>query len=167
MLKPKEATKLVQKQYTVNPQYHGKMIEKLVKEKGFTSASEVVRRGIQEIYEHFFPPYRQETIAGQIKLKKLEKDHLLNNATPEEYADSISAPIRTNHEGEKVAFIYFADWKEPTPINLKRLQQYSKQFPNDIEIHLNRVKNEGPLDDKLVVGKEYDSNFGFSCSIAE
>lgn len=53
MKKPKSAKNLVQKPYTIQHDYHFPMMEKLVKDKGFTSHSEVVRRGIESIYEHY------------------------------------------------------------------------------------------------------------------
>lgn len=139
-----------------------------VDNKGAASESEIIRWALDDYKKSHYPDYIWKLTPGQEdKKKKLEKDKTFLDASPEKYAEYIQSPIRKNTDGYDMAFIYFSDWKKPTPVALKQLKQFAKQFPADIENHLNRVKTEGPVEKHLKVGEEYSSNFGFTSTIAE
>lgn len=123
MIKHKDSNNLTQKPYTINMDYHGVLIEKLIKNKGFSSASDVVRRGIESIYEHFYPPYKEPSVNQKIKAKSLDDAAAFDSMSPEVFAASVKAKIFTDSYGTQ--FAVFWAWNNcirSTPLkNLKEL----------------------------------------------
>lgn len=143
------------------------------KDKGMGSRSEVVRAALTFYHDKLYPDYIFHlSPTAKAKQKDQDRDNLLSEATPEDFAENMSMPIRTAVTGEnlvkpgdKVAFTYFAAWTTPVPILLSRLQAFYKEYPGDLEEHLGRVKIEGPIEPLLTEGTRYVSNFGYTCTI--
>lgn len=104
MIKNENSKNLVQSMFGIT-KYHKGLIDMLIKNKGFTSGSDVVRRAIEELYEHYYPPYRQPSPAGKFKQKKLEEQETFENMSPSDYARSLKLTVLPTTDGREIALI--------------------------------------------------------------
>lgn len=115
---------------------------------GFLSYSEIVRRGILLAYREQKPAYKDESVAGKIKEKRILDTSYIDSLSDEAFATEVCmAPIFTNSVGESF-FIFHNTFKlgelmcEP----LAGVKDYYQRFQPDIEKHIETLKKH-PLEE--------------------